>query len=40
MTGKIKDIVNYDTFTKIEPIYKGWSGDEKYYAEKTMVKSC
>lgn len=34
MTGKIKDIANYDTFTKIEPIYKGWSGDEKYYAEK------
>lgn len=34
VTDKIKDIINYDTFIKIEPIHKGWSGDEKYYAEK------
>ena len=34
MTDKIKDIINYDAFTKIEPIYKGWSTDKKYYAER------
>ena len=34
MTNKIEDIINYDAFTKIEPIYKGWSTDKKYYAER------
>ena len=28
----MKDIPGY-TFTKIEPVKKGWSGDEKYYVE-------
>ena len=27
------DIPGYDTFTKIEPITKGWSDDKKYYIE-------
>ena len=26
-----KDIPDYDTFVHIEPIYKGWSNDKKYY---------
>lgn len=29
----MKDIPNYETFVKIEPIHKGWSDDKKYYAE-------
>ncbi len=29
----MKDIPNFDTFVKIEPIHKGWSGDKKYYVE-------
>jgi len=29
----MKDIPNFDTFVKIEPINKGWSGDKKYYIE-------
>ncbi len=29
----MKDIKNYDIFTKIEPINKGWSSDKKYYVE-------
>lgn len=29
----MKDIPNYNTFVKIEPIHKGWSGDRKYYTE-------
>lgn len=29
----MNDIVNYETFTKIEPINKGWSSDKKYYVE-------
>lgn len=29
----MEDIVNYETFTKIEPINKGWSSDKKYYVE-------
>lgn len=29
----MNDIKNYATFTKIEPIHKGWSGDRKYYVE-------
>lgn len=29
----MKDIPYFSTFTKIEPIHKGWSGDEKYYVE-------
>ena len=27
------DIPGYETFAKIEPIKKGWSGDKKYYIE-------
>ena len=27
----MKDIKGYNTFTKIEPITKGWSDDKKYY---------
>ncbi len=27
------DIKNYNTFTKIEPVNKGWSSDKKYYIE-------
>ena len=27
------DFPNFDTFVKVEPIHKGWSGDKKYYAE-------
>ncbi len=30
---KMNDINNYNTFTKIEPIQKGWSSDKKYYVE-------
>ena len=26
----MKDIPNFDTFMKVEPIHKGWSGDKKY----------
>ncbi len=29
----MKDIPNYETFVKIEPIRKGWSDDKKYYVE-------
>lgn len=29
----MKDIRNFDTFVKTEPIHKGWSGDRKYYLE-------
>lgn len=29
----MKDIPNYNTFVKIEPIHKGWSNDKKYYVE-------
>lgn len=29
----MKDIANYETFVKIEPIHKGWSNDKKYYVE-------
>lgn len=29
----MKDIKNFDTFTKVEAIHKGWSSDKKYYAE-------
>lgn len=29
----MNDIVNYKTFTNIEPIHKGWSSDKKYYIE-------
>ncbi|WP_440895510.1 aminoglycoside phosphotransferase family protein [Amphibacillus sp. Q70] len=27
------DIIGYESFTKIEPINKGWSNDKKYYIE-------
>lgn len=29
----MKDIKNYDTFSKVELIEKGWSSDKKYYIE-------
>ena len=29
----MKDIPNFRQFTKVEKINKGWSGDQKYYAE-------
>lgn len=29
----MQDIPNYENFIKIEPINKGWSGDQKYYVE-------
>lgn len=29
----MQDIKNYSTFSKIEPVKKGWSGDKKYYIE-------
>lgn len=29
----MKDISNFHQFTKVEKINKGWSGDQKYYAE-------
>ena len=29
----MKDIPYFDTFVKVKPIYKGWSGDRKYYIE-------
>jgi len=29
----MRDIPNFDTFVKVEPIHKGWSGDKKYYIE-------
>ena len=29
----MRDIPNYESFTIIEPIDKGWSGDKKYYVE-------
>ena len=29
----MQDIVGYATFTKLEPITKGWSGEKKYYVE-------
>ncbi len=30
---KFDDIKNYKTFTKIEPIHKGWSNEKKFYIE-------
>jgi len=30
---EFKDIPNFDTFVKIEPLNKGWSDDKKYYIE-------
>ena len=27
----MRDIPNFDTFVKVKPIHKGWSGDKKYY---------
>ena len=29
----MQDIKDYSTFTKIEPVNKGWSSDKKYYIE-------
>lgn len=29
----MQDIKNYDTFTRIEPVNKGWSSDKKYYIQ-------
>lgn len=29
----MRDIPNYETFTKVEPVHKGWSSDRKYYVE-------
>lgn len=29
----MRDIPNFDTFVKVEPIHKGWSSDKKYYVE-------
>ena len=29
----MKNIPYFDTFVKVEPIQKGWSGDKKYYVE-------
>jgi len=29
----MQDIKNYNTFTKIDPVNKGWSSDKKYYIE-------
>ena len=29
----MQDIKYYSTFTKIEPVNKGWSSDKKYYIE-------
>lgn len=29
----VQDIKDYCSFTKIEPVNKGWSGDKKYYVE-------
>lgn len=29
----MREIPNFDTFVKVEPINKGWSGDKKYYIE-------
>lgn len=29
----MKEIPNYDTFVKVEPIHKGWSSDKKYYVK-------
>lgn len=26
----MRDIPDFDTFVKVEPIHKGWSGDKKY----------
>lgn len=31
--SKMRDIPKFDTFVKVEPICKGWSGDKKYYVE-------
>ena len=33
MTDKLSDIPNFETFSKIEAIDKGWSSDKKYYVE-------
>jgi len=32
---ELRDIPEFDTFAKIEPLNKGWSGDRKYYIEAT-----
>lgn len=29
----MRDIPNFDTFVKVEPIHKGWSGNKKFYVE-------
>ena len=29
----MKNIPNFNSFVKVEPIHKGWSGDKKYYVE-------
>jgi len=29
----MKEVLGYETFTKIEPLEKGWSSDKKYYIE-------
>lgn len=29
----MRDIPNFNTFVKVEPIHKGWSDDKKYYVE-------
>jgi len=31
--ARLRDIPGYDTFIKIDPVTKGWSGDQKYYVE-------
>ena len=33
LSGGYKDIKNYESFAKIEPVNKGYSGEEKYYIE-------
>lgn len=35
-----KDIPNYHTFHKIEPVNKGWSSDKKYYITTTCGEHC
>ncbi len=27
----MKNIRGYETFVRVEPLHKGWSGDQKYY---------
>lgn len=38
MWACLHDIPGYDSFVKIEPVTKGWSGDKKYYIETTHGK--